>query len=173
MSASESSRQPQADLDPLIRSFRAEDQACVSRLYVEGLLAGQIAPNDTGADIENVLEAYFDDDRHHLWVAEAEGTVVGMIGVGSDERDTAEIRRLRVIPDHQRSSIAQLLAETAVNHCKKHGFLKVRLDTRFERDAALDLFTRLGFKHNRTKTMNGKDLHEFYLDLYRAENDES
>ncbi|WP_236254255.1 GNAT family N-acetyltransferase [Mucisphaera calidilacus] len=157
---------PETDTDLIIRSYRIEDQPAVSRLYTDGLLSGQIAPNDTGADVDNVLEAYFDHDRHHFWVCELEGGVVGMIGVGSDERDTAEIRRLRVEPRLQDTDIAQQLAETAVGHCKKHGFLKVRLDTRYKGDAVFELFSRLGFKHNRTKTLNEKDLHEFYLDLY-------
>ncbi|WP_428389542.1 GNAT family N-acetyltransferase [Mucisphaera sp.] len=163
---SQTADSPNPDTQALIRSFCDDDQPHISRLYNVGLLDGQIAPNDTGADIDNVVEAYFDDERHHLWVAEFQGTVVGMIGVGSDERDTAEIRRLRVEPDLQNLDIAVQLAETAVNHCRKHGFLKVRLDTRFEKDAALNLFGRLGFKHNRTKNLHGKDLHEFYLDLY-------
>lgn len=169
MSVSETREHANSDTEPLIRSYRDCDQPHVSRLYTVGLLAGQIAANDTGADIDNVMEAYFDTERHHLWVCEQSETVVGMIGVGSDERDTAEIRRLRIEPELQQTPIAQLLVETAITHCKKHGFLKVRLDTRIEQDAAFDLFSRLGFKHNRTKNVGEKDLHEFYLDLYREE----
>jgi len=153
----------------VVRTFDHADQPAVTRLYSEGLLAGQIAPNDTGADVENIPEAYFDQDRHHFWVAEVEGegAVVGMIGVASDEPHTAEIRRLRVAPSYQDSAIPARLLETAVNHCKHHGYLKVRLDTRFERHQALNLFDRVGFQHTRSKSVQGKELLEFYLDLYR------
>lgn len=151
-----------------VRTYQPQDQASVSHLYTAGLLAGQIAPNDTGADIENIREAYFDDPRHHFWVAEVEGQVLGMIGVASDESHTAEIRRLRVLPEYQDSNIAATLLEAAVAHCKHHGYLKVVLDTRFERIAAVDLFDKIGFQHTRTKSLHGKDLLEFYLDLYRA-----
>ncbi len=153
----------------LVRSYRSEDQADVARLYVEGLLAGQIDPNDTGADIDNIRDAYFDDDRHHFWVAELDGRVIGTIGVTSDETHTAEVRRLRVEPGHQRRETdpsVQLL-QTAIEHCRHHGFLKVRLDTRFERHEALGCFDRAGFEHTRSKTLHGKELLEFYLDLYR------
>jgi putative acetyltransferase len=152
-----------------IRSFEPGDQQVVSHLYDQGLLAGQIAPNDSGADIDNMREAYFDNERHHFWVAELNGQVVAMIGVASDEPHTAEIRRLRVDPDHQQTPIASTLLETAIAHCKHHGYLKVRLDTRFERDAAVGLFDHVGFQHTRTKSMHGKDLLEFYLDLYRPD----
>lgn len=156
----------------LIRTFESRDQQAVSRLYDKGLLTGQIAPNDSGADIDNMKEAYFDNERHHFWVAEVEGNVVAMIGVASDEKHTAEVRRLRVESDFQQTVIASKLLETAISHCKHHGYLKVRLDTRFERDTAVDMFDHVGFQHTRTKSMHGKDLLEFYLDLYRQDKNE-
>lgn len=152
----------------VVRTYEPRDQPAVNRLYTEGLLAGQIADNDTGADIENIQEGYFGDERHHFWVVEAGDRVVGMIGVAADEDHSAEIRRLRLDPDLQdQTEIAYLLLETAVSHCKHHGFLKVLLDTRFEHEAAVGVFDRLGFLHNRTRAIHGKDLLEFYLDLYR------
>ena len=153
--------------DLVIRSYAASDQAAVSHLYAHGMLAGQIAPNDTGADIENVEDAYQSDPRNHFWVAEAAGRVLGMIGVAADREHTAEIRRLRVEKDFQDSAIAGRLVETALAHCQQHGYVKVVLDTRFEHDAAVDLFDRFGFQHARTKPVHGKELLEFYLDLYR------
>ncbi|MFP4143923.1 MAG: GNAT family N-acetyltransferase [Phycisphaeraceae bacterium] len=168
------SEQPTSDnpQDVRVRAYEPRDQAAVAHLYTAGLLAGQIAPNDTGADIENVREAYFDEQRHHFWVAEVKDRVVGMIGVASDGAHTAEIRRLRVDPDYQDTPIASLLLETAVAHCKHHGYLKVRLDTRFERDAAVDTFDKIGFQHTRSRTMHEKELLEFYLDLYRREEEQ-
>ncbi|MEM6460133.1 MAG: GNAT family N-acetyltransferase [Planctomycetota bacterium] len=157
----------QPDADARLRSYAPDDQAEVTRLYDAGLLAGQIAPNDTGADVDNILAAYFDLPRHHFWVAEVAGRVVGMIGVGSDEEHTAEVRRLRVDPAHQAGGVAECLLEAALAHCKEHGYLKIRLDTRYEKTAAVDHFERIGFQHNRTRTAPGKEVLEFYLDLYR------
>jgi putative acetyltransferase len=151
-----------------VRIYRPEDQPAVSRLYTEGLLAGQIAANDTGADIENIYVAYLDEPANNFWVAEVDGQVVGMIGVAQEDNHVAEVRRLRVLPGFQQTPIAAKLLQTALEHCKHHGYLKVVLDTRFERDAALGLFDRLGFQHTRTKSTQSKDLLEFYLDLYRA-----
>lgn len=152
-----------------VRTYRDEDHAAVSRLYTEGLLSGQIAPNDTGVDIENIREAYFTEPVNHFWVAQRGGAdpapVVGMIGVACDGQ-TAEIRRLRVQKDLQHTSIAARLVETALSHIKHHGFLKVVLDTHFEASSQ-SLFERFGFHHTRTKNAHGKDILEFYLDLYR------
>jgi len=158
----------------MVRSFDPKDQTAVSRLYHDGLLVGQIAPNDTGADVENIREAYFSDDSSHFWVAELDGEVLGMIGVARDEGHTAEIRRLRVHPEYQTSpTIASLLVEQALQHCKHYEYLKVVLDTGFEKEAAVDLFDRFGFQHTRTRNYHGKDQFEFYLDLYRQPKSEN
>ncbi|MEO0587471.1 MAG: GNAT family N-acetyltransferase [Planctomycetota bacterium] len=157
-----------ADSPLQIRTYRPDDQATVLRLYEEGLLAGQVRANDTGADLDHVEAAYFDSERHHFWIAELEGKVAGMIGVNADEEHTAEVRRLRVEPGFVNPiEIAERLLWTAIDHCKRHGFLKVRLDTSFEKHAAVGLFDSVGFQHTRTKTVQGKELLEFYVDLYR------
>lgn len=151
-----------------VRSFEDGHHADVARLYTDGLLSGQIAANDTGADIDNIRAAYFDQDRNHFWVAEIDGKVVGMIGVADDDDHIAEIRRLRVEPTlQQNTDIAYQLVQTALHHCKQHGYLKIRLDTRFDPETAVDVFDRFGFQHTRTRAVQGKDLLEFYLDLYR------
>ncbi len=142
--------------DLKVRRYEPRDHAAVETLYHDGLLAGQIAPNDTGADIDNIQEAYFSNERSNFWVAEVRGAVLGMIGVAEDEQDIAEIRRLRVARSHQQTNIGHALLETAINHCRDHRYLKVRFDTRFERGAALDLFDRSGFEHTRTKNVQGK-----------------
>ncbi len=151
----------------LIRGYQDADQTDVAALFETGLLAGALAPNDTGADVDNIRLAYFDHERHHFWVAEFRGTVVGMIGVNAEDEDTAGIRRLRVHADHQAGPLSAALLQTALNHCARHGYLKVRLDTRFERCDALEAFERVGFKHTRDRNVPGKEVLEFYADLYR------
>jgi len=36
----------------------------------------------------------------------------------------------------------------------------------------VDLFDRVGFQHTRTRATPGKDTLEFYLDLYRKDDDD-
>ncbi len=150
-----------------IRTYEREDQPQVSRLYTEGLLEGGIPPNDTGADIENISEGYFNEERAHFWVAEGDGELAGMIGVAPEGNHVAEIRRLRVLPKYWGKGIRVKLLETAITFCRHHGYLKVVLDTRFERGGALELFERFAFQHTRSREVPGKETLEFYLDLYR------
>lgn len=138
-------------------------------LYTQGLLVGQILPNDTGLDIDDIPQAYLADRASHFWVAEVGEKIVGMIGVARESANTAEIRRLRVDKAWQDKPIAAKLIERALKHCRQHNYLKVVLDTRFEPSAAVDLFERLGFQHTGTDSRHatGHEPLEFYLDLYR------
>ncbi len=151
-----------------IRTYQSQDRQTVSRLFREGRLVGQIPPTDTGADIERIRENYLTDEpANHFWVAELHGRVLGMIGVLKRREHTAEVRRLRVDKPWQDTPIGAKLMETALAHCRRHGFLKVVLDTGFDTDVVMGLFDRFGFQHTRTKNRAGKEVLEFYLDLYR------
>src|SRR5215470_3946844 len=93
-----------------VRSFRADDLPACRRLYVEGLLGGKLAENDSGLDIEDIESAYMKTSGNHFWVAEipgnnGSGQIVGMIGVQHHEAGAAEIRRLRVRSDMRRKGI--------------------------------------------------------------------
>ncbi len=162
-----------SELPPIpvhVRSYEPRDGDVVKHLYVEGLIGGHIAPNDTGLDIEDVQGAYLSSPGNHFWVAENEqGEVVGMIGVQIHRESEAEIRRLRVRQDHRRRGIGAKLLETAIKWCQDRGCLKVTLDTYMEREPALKLFEKFKFKHSRTRDVSGKSLLYFYLDLYSGD----
>lgn len=164
-----------------VRSFRPEDQGACKALYVDGLIGGSIAENDTGMDIDDIDAAYMRPDACQFWVAEApcsEGgnggdnhawTVVGMIGVQAYEQGVGEIRRLRVAPSHRRRGIGAALMEAAVRYCQEHGYLKIKLDTFMQREPAIRLFEKFRFRHEHTRRLGEKELMYFYLDLYTGD----
>ncbi len=145
-----------------------DDHAAVRDLFENGLIEGFVADNDTGADMENIAEAYFSDEgQSALWVADYDETVIGMIGVQKTSEHGAEIRRLRVRTDYRRQGVGAKLMEQALAFCLHHSYLKVSLDVRIERGPAIALFEKFGFQLNRTRQVNGRRLLDFYLDLYR------
>jgi ribosomal protein S18 acetylase RimI-like enzyme len=150
-----------------IRTYQPSDHGAVRRLFVEGRLVGAISPNDTGADMDNIESEYLGRDGAHFWVAQSGDEIVGMVGVAEDEPDIAQIRRLRVKPECQgQTGVAAKLMETAISFCRHHGYLKVVLDTAFETRPAIETFDRFAFHHDRTRSIGGKEVLEFYLDLY-------
>jgi len=150
-----------------IRSFRPDDLAVCRKLYVEGLLGGKLAENDTGLDIDDIDAVYMHTDGNHFWVAENPlGEIVGMIGVQHHEEGVGQVRRLRVRQDHRRRGIGKALLEAAIKFCQENEYLKVALESFAERQTTIEMFSKLGFRHGNTRYFAGKELLYFYLDLY-------
>ncbi len=144
------------------------DHASVRELFRAGLIEGLVPENDTGADMENIAEAYFSDEgQSALWVADYENSIIGMVGVQKTSDHGAEVRRLRVHADYRRKGVGAKLMEQALTFCRHHGYLKVTLDVRIERGPAIALFEKFGFQLNRTREINGRRMLDFYVDLYR------
>jgi ribosomal protein S18 acetylase RimI-like enzyme len=153
-----------------VREFRKQDLPACRKLYVEGLIGGKIAENDTGMDIDDIESAYMKPPGNHFWVAEnPAGEVVGMVGLQAHEEGCGEIRRLRVRSDHRRQGIGSALVEAALRFCQEKGYLKIQLDTFMDREPAVRLFEKFRFRHSRTRKVGDKELLYFYLDLYMGE----
>ncbi len=151
-----------------MRLVADDDHGAVRDLFRAGLIEGLVPENDTGADMENITEAYFSDDgQSALWVADYENAIIGMVGVQKTSDHGAEVRRLRVRTDYRRMGVGAKLMEQALSFCRHHGYLKVTLDVRIERGPAIALFEKFGFQLNRTREINGRRMLDFYVDLYR------
>ena len=151
----------------MIEAVQEADHDAVRELFREGLLAGQLRDNDTGADIDNLQEGYFSDEgASGFWVARHEGRVIGMVGVQATGENIAELRRLRVTTGCRRRGVGAKLLEHAINFCRRRGYLKVVLDVRIERDAAIAIFEKFGFVHARTHEIGNFKTRDFYFNLY-------
>ena len=154
--------------DISMRLVADEDHPSVRELFRAGLIEGLVPENDTGADMENITEAYFSDEgQSALWVADYDNAIIGMVGVQKTSDHGAEVRRLRVHAGFRRKGVGAKLMEQALSFCRHHGYLKVTLDVRIERGPAIALFEKFGFQLNRTREINGRRMLDFYVDLYR------
>jgi ribosomal protein S18 acetylase RimI-like enzyme len=54
----------------------------------------------------------------------------------------------------------------AISFCREKQFLKVVLDVRIEREPAIKMFDSFGFLQGRERDLKGRQLRDFYLDLY-------
>ncbi len=152
----------------IIRPYDDPDQQEVVRLHQTGAIYSELDPSDPASDLDNIREAYFMDPRNHFWVAQGEDqALIGMVAVMHAGPGVAEIRRLRVDAQWRETDLPAALIRKALLHCRRHGFLKVVFDTHFESQATLRLFDKHGFLHTRSKRIRGKDVLEFYLNLYQ------
>ena len=150
----------------VIRSATDGDIIILRELFENSRLEGQIRENDTGADLDFLIEGYFECKDSGFWVAQYEEWIVGMIGVQRVSDNSAEIRRLRVRDSYRRKGIGKKLMLHAIEFCKEKQFLKVKLDVRIERSPAIQLFDTFGFLHGSERESDDRRTIDFYLDLY-------
>lgn len=151
-----------------IRPYQAKYHGAIQRLYADGLLQGDADPSDLGVDLDHIEDAYFDDPANHFWVAIIKNQVVGMVGVMRDDTGVAEIRRLRIDPQCRAGSIAAKLIQAAIEHCERHGYLKIMLERDTDSDTALRLLDQFGYQFTRTRVFHGRDTMEFYANIYQS-----
>ncbi|MBP26594.1 MAG: hypothetical protein CMJ63_00015 [Planctomycetaceae bacterium] len=152
---------------PQIRTATDEDIPVLRELFEAGVFESQVHNNDTGADIEQLHDAYFSDAAQGgFWVATQDDEIAGMIGVQRLDESVAEMRRLRVRPQFRRQGIATALMTHAIRFCRDHDYLKVVLDVRVERQPAIQLFEKCGFYLARAREQDGRRTLDFFVDLY-------
>lgn len=157
-----------ADIPVTVRPYEPRDKAACRALYLQGLVGGaKLAANDLGLDIDDIEHVYTAPAGNAFWVAEdAAGDIVGMIGVQQLDPGVGEIRRLRVRADQQRRGIGSKLLHAALGFCEEQGYLKVALSTAVGTLPAVKLFEKFHFRHDRTRTVAGKEMLYFWLDFY-------
>ncbi|XP_077983510.1 putative N-acetyltransferase camello [Glandiceps talaboti] len=106
-------------------------------------------------DLKDISKYYMSKPRHHCWVAEHNGTVVGSICVREDRSDPqkAELLTMGVMYGYRRSGIGNKLVDTVVEFSRKNDFTEVWLVTLIVYYAARKLYERKGFKVTRVKEL--------------------
>jgi len=117
--------------------------------------AGWSPPQPEPDDIRDIGRWYA-----AFWVAVSEGAVTGMVGVrtrfmpgSAPPRDDwhrrdgiAELRRLRVAPEAQRTGIGTALTNVVIEWCRAQGLRVLYLHTTAAQIPARAMYERLGFR---------------------------
>lgn len=91
-------------------------------------------------------------ERDRLWVAEADGRVVGSIAIFGRSEAEAQLRWFITHPDHRGRGLGRALLTEAIGFCKDCGFKKVYLWTLAHLGAARYLYESSGFRKTEEKT---------------------
>ena len=100
-------------------------------------------------DLESIEKSYMSNDGSHMWVAEWNGKVVGMVGLihnDSHKPGVAELQRMSVSPGCRRMGIARKLLDELLKHARDQQFEKVELTTTSAQTPAIRLYKKYGFK---------------------------
>lgn len=105
--------------------------------------------------------------KHHLWVAEAAGRIIGATAVIRIDATQAHLNCLCVIPDWaQRQAVANHLADTAIRDAWERGYLKLVVHTPASPGQLAAILHELGFEFSRERAMGTEHVLEFYRNLY-------
>lgn len=107
-------------------------------------------------DLDNVESIYLCQKNSHMWVAELNGDIIGMVALvpGDDHEDSfgkpreavGRLRRMAVLPEFRRLGVAKKLLNELLNHAREIGYKRVVLLTTSAQEAALKFYPKHGFQ---------------------------
>ncbi|CAM4551535.1 unnamed protein product [Lepidochelys olivacea] len=145
-----------------------------SWFFIRSLWNGYIQQS-LRSDLLDIRRSYLEPANSCLWVAEAEGAVVGMVGAilpeDPSERGCAlELKRMSVGREHRGRGIARALCRTVIRFAQERGHSAVVLSTSMVQDSAQQLYESMGFRRvsERSPSRLASFLH-FSVFYYRYE----
>ena len=123
-------------------------------------LTGWLYINHTlnSGDLKDIEESYMSIQQSHLWVAELNGRVVGMVGLVHEEnfeQGVYELKRMYVVPNCRKKGIARNLINELISHAKTNRIKLVILTTTSTVVPAIQLYMKNGFTFS-SAGLNGK-----------------
>jgi ribosomal protein S18 acetylase RimI-like enzyme len=137
-----------------IRRYESDDAEAVWAVHERALRASPIdfvenVPGDE--DLRAIPEEYLDADGEFL-VGTVSGEVVAIGGYQPTGDGAAELRRMRVHPDHQRNGYGETLLTRLETLAAERGFDRVVLETNENLTAARTLYQTRGYEQFETAT---------------------
>lgn len=138
----------------LIRPMAPDDVAAAKRVMLT-VAAGIFEPDHPAATFVNRHSAALSDVDNYrnqyspptgLFLVATDGEAI--IGTGAIRRidgETAELRRMWVLPEHHGRGIGYRLASELLDFARAAGYRRVRLSTSAVQERAIRFYERLGF----------------------------
>jgi|SRR5271156_4990973 len=148
-----------------VRRFEAQDREAVLALWPVAVKYSQAGSETIDGLINSVEGATA--GKHHMWVAEAFGRIVGSVAVICNDASLAHLRYLCITPDFvEPRVVARGLAEIAIKDAWERGYLKLVVHTDSPPSQPTAFLHDLGFEFSRERWMGREHVLEFYQNLY-------
>ncbi|XP_077983176.1 N-acetylaspartate synthetase-like [Glandiceps talaboti] len=100
------------------------------------------------SDLKDINTYYMNKPRHHFWVAQYKGTVIGSVCVREDETDPkiAELLTMSVKKEYRRFGIGKSLLNTVIDFARRHGYQELFLSTLVVMEPPRKLYEGKGFQ---------------------------
>ena len=87
------------------------------------------------------------DNGGYIWVAEADGKIVGSAGLAKEEEGVYELVKMAVAESYRGNGISRLLIERCLYKAREIGAKKVTLYSNHQLQTAIGLYEKYGFHH--------------------------
>ena len=137
------------------------------KLYQVGLFAMKKQAMET--EFKDLEKSYMSKEGRHMWVADWNGKVVGMVGLmqkDSHEPGVGQLQRMYVVSSCRGMGIGKKLLNELISYAKKQGIEKIELITSSTLAPAIGLYKKHGFKLvKEIKFIGGIGLNVFDMQL--------
>lgn len=130
-----------------IRQFQPQDKEAALQVNIKALTKlGIPEANITSQDIGNAQEEYFNKNGDFL-VGEVDGQIVAIGGYKQKDKETANIRKMRTLPEYQGKGIGRKMLEALEESIRRHSdYKKIKVGTSTIMPNAIRLYTSMGYK---------------------------
>ena len=142
----------------IIRTFEPGDPSLVCwfqyRLYEKQYHFNGLYEKEM---LGGMAEIYDDPEGNQMWIAEADGGIVGDIAVIKRGDDRAQLRWFGVDTDEQGQGLGNRLLKTAMDFCAQKGYVHLYLGTLDILKPARHLYGKFGFHRTESEPYNEWD----------------
>jgi len=130
-----------------IRQYSTVDHDHVWRVHLLVISEAGVEPTHQHYhDIFHIEEQYLQSGGDFLVGTGVRGQVIAMGGVKRLDDERAEIKRLRIHPEHQRKGYGRLMLDRLEERAKELGFRRITLDALHNQHGAHALFKSNGYE---------------------------
>ena len=129
-----------------IRRYSSADRDAVWALHKVAMEAvAAYFPGAGDADFDDIEGVYLGSGGEFL-VGELDGTIVARGALRPIDSTKAELKRMRVLPEHQRMGFGQAMLDALERRARELGFAVLELDTTMQQVAARRLYEKNGYE---------------------------
>lgn len=139
-----------------VRRYSTADHDHVWRVHLLCISEAGVEPTHKHYhDIFHIEEQYMQNGGEFLVGTDHHGNILAMGGLKRLDDNTAEIKRLRVHPSHQKKGYGQLLLSKLETCAAEFGFQQIYLDALSNQHGAHKLFQKKGYAEKGPAIIDG------------------
>ena len=141
-----------------LRSATNADAASVKALVFTVLAEYELRsdPEGTDADLDDLEGQYISRGGAFDVVQDADGEIVGSVGLFPVDSTTCELRKMYLKPHARGRGLGKRLLEHALSRARALGFSRVTLETAAVLREAIGLYTKYGFRRAESSHLSNR-----------------